>query len=435
MARFLCPSLLFLVLVFATVQPAMAECKNLPQIGAGLDHDEWESLHVRLNSQVTQCLQDPQFFSLYGAALLNTGRVQQAVDALERALLLAPENGGAMLDYATALYRSGELLTALRVNRQLLSRQDLPEHLRPLLERRQTYWDGLQTRWSGRVTFLGGHSDNLNTSSDIKDLILTIDGQDVLVGIDDRYRPVSGMYSYGRVLVKRTTKLEDQKNTLSVAVQGRFSELSEADTDEIRLEYSEEYDRKNREDSWSVSTSYYRYGDSEEYYNARGVLTTSWGRGSCSPYAEGELKSLYFPELEQLNDVSLIGRGGIRCGFGRHKYDIGMAYTTSKELGTRPGGRRDTVALDLRWQALLGSGLVLSNFSYSDSSDQRGYSPLLESGAVRELKNTNLSIQYIYPIMNQLSFHAGYRLQIQKSNLALFSTSSKSVDIGISYGF
>jgi tetratricopeptide (TPR) repeat protein len=417
------------------MQPAMAACKKLPQIGVGLNHEEWEALQVRLRSQMPQCLQDPLFFSLYGAALLNTDRVNQAVDALERALLLSPENGGVLLDYATALFRSGELLTALRLNRQLLSRKDLPEHLRPLLEERQTYWNGLKRRWSGRFTFLGGHSDNLNVSSGIKNLILTIDGKDVLVGIDKSYRPVSGLYSYSRLLLKRTTKLDDQQNIFSVAIQGRFSELSEADTDEVRIEYSEEYDRRNSVDSWSVSTSYYRYGDSEEYYNTQGLLKSSWGRGSCSPYVEGELKSLYFPELEQLNDISLIGRGGVRCGFGRHKYDVSLAYAVSKDLGARPGGRRDTLTLDLGWQASVGTGFILSNFSYSDSSDLRGYSPILESGAVRALKNTNFSVQYIHPIMDQFSFHAGYRVQIQKSNLALFSTSSESVDIGISYAF
>ena len=52
----------------------------------------------------------------YGAAQLNNGKVAEAAESLERALLLEPDNGAAQVDYAQVLYLQGDLFSALAMN-------------------------------------------------------------------------------------------------------------------------------------------------------------------------------------------------------------------------------------------------------------------------------------------------------------------------------
>jgi len=119
---------------------AQAECPDLTLVPQPKSQSEWERLHLQLEGHLSDCLRSPDYFALYGASQLNVGLIGYALESLERALLLNPEHGAAMVDYAEALYHNGEVLAALALNQQLQQRDDLPESLLPILLNRDRFW-------------------------------------------------------------------------------------------------------------------------------------------------------------------------------------------------------------------------------------------------------------------------------------------------------
>ena len=91
----------------------------------------------------------------------SSARLPEAIESLERALLLDPDNGVAMVDYAQALLEDGQLFAALQANRLVLV-DDTPDGLVTQLEDRQRDWGSLTRQTSYQIDLVGGFDDNLN---------------------------------------------------------------------------------------------------------------------------------------------------------------------------------------------------------------------------------------------------------------------------------
>ena len=61
-------------------------------------------MQQQLAGLMPECLESSEYFALYGQAQLNNGQLSGALEALERALLIDPNNGAAGIDYAQALF-------------------------------------------------------------------------------------------------------------------------------------------------------------------------------------------------------------------------------------------------------------------------------------------------------------------------------------------
>ena len=107
-----------------------------------------------------------EFFALYGAAQLNTGQLLKAMESLERALLLDPNNGAALIDYSDALLRDGQLFAAIEANALLQARGDLPDALKRQIEQRRRGLERLDQPNQLAIRFVGGYDDNLNGAPD-----------------------------------------------------------------------------------------------------------------------------------------------------------------------------------------------------------------------------------------------------------------------------
>ena len=85
-----------------------------------------------------------------------TSNLSRAIESLERALLLNPENGAALIDYAQALQEDGQLFAALEINTILQERNDVPENLRSQLAERQDLGKDSLAVLDGRLTLVEG---------------------------------------------------------------------------------------------------------------------------------------------------------------------------------------------------------------------------------------------------------------------------------------
>ena len=152
----------FCVAVLTVISPTLATaCPALEGFYPGPEA-EWEPLQSRLREIFDQCLESTEYFALLGAAELNVGNLLESLEALERSLLLDPDNGAALIDYAEALMLDGQLFAALEIHTILEDRDDVPEELMSQLVQRRIEWQKLtkQTVWQAELG--GGHDRKLN---------------------------------------------------------------------------------------------------------------------------------------------------------------------------------------------------------------------------------------------------------------------------------
>ena len=129
LARYLSKPLQLVLLAFAGSLPvsSFAACPDLSIFYQSEGGDS--AVLKQISELLPECLESSEFFAVYGAAQLNGSDLEGALESLERALLLNPENGAAAIDYSQALFEVGQLFTALEMNQRLIGRQDLPEGL------------------------------------------------------------------------------------------------------------------------------------------------------------------------------------------------------------------------------------------------------------------------------------------------------------------
>jgi hypothetical protein len=82
-----------------------------------------------------RCQTDAEFLAQLGFLLNAQGRYTEALDHLERALMLNPGLKGAQIDYAVALAGIGDYASALTLVQDLLADPALPSGLVPVLQR------------------------------------------------------------------------------------------------------------------------------------------------------------------------------------------------------------------------------------------------------------------------------------------------------------
>lgn len=424
--------------LFITIIPttaAASACPPLPNIQEGASHDEWQFSRDYLSLQLDHCLENPYFFAQYGAALLRTGQVEKSVEMLERALLLDPDNGAALIDYSEALYISGKLHAAIRLNSRLLARHDLPQPVRTVLEHRAESWKKLREQWSRRASLLVGYDDNLNIAADLEQLRLTIDNQQILVNLAENSRPVAGSYIHALLTLAHTETLDNATKRGYATLQTRSSELQETNIDQLNFGFQKQQRTLTGSYNWKFDNRLLVYGGNDYFITSEISAEKSWQKEACSPYIGASLKTLFVPSQNDNNDVALSLIPGARCSFDSGLYDIQLRLSQNQATKDRSGGNRSGAEIAMRWQKPIGSSHMLAFASYGILEDSEGYSPLLDNNAKRFNRNTNLSLQYIHPVSTNVTFHLGINYQKQQSNLELFSTRSRSIDAGFSVLF
>ncbi len=410
-------------------------CPPLPILQTEPSPDEWIVLRQELGSKVTFCLQDSAFFALYGASLLHSGLISQAIENLERALLLDPMNGSAMIDYSSALHSSGDLIIAIQLNNQLLMREDLPKNIHNYLSERGEEWKKSTVNWSNKLSILRGYNNNLNSTADLKELTLTLSNQDIVIELDEDSQPIKGHYDSFAVSTKRISLLEDGFSRLSFNVASRSSDLSRVDTDSLGFSYEREHTLEDGSYIWDLGSLYVFYGGKGLYSSISGSITRYWRNDLCSPYFSGEEKLMYFPNQVQYNEMSTSLSWGTLCGLNHGLIDASFSFNRNTSLNNRPGENRFTKELSLKWQKEVGKATLSSEISYSSTKDEEGYNTLLNNNAKRYTKTTNATLRFLYPINKHTSLQSGLYYQSQKSNLALFNTNGMSADLGIQLKF
>jgi len=431
------------LLSLALLLPVSAQaCPDLQSFYlTGPDADSQAGLEAQLAPLVGECLLSSEFFALYGAAQMGAGNLADALESLERALLLDATNGAAQIDYAQALYLRGQLFSALDLNRQLLERQDLPPDIEALLRQRDVQWRA-QTRQTGfQLDALAGYDDNLNGAPDPSQITLTLSGEPVILTLNPEYQAISEPYLNLRAGGSYRQIAADHQHNAQMELRGRVSEDSGSDLVQLQTRY--DFLQPRRDSSWQLTAAmgHLFFGGSALYTATDASASFQVPAGeTCSRRYDLALQHQHFHGQNNLNSLESKLSGGLDCQvpLGALQTVLGLEASLLKNSALssgRPGGDRNGWQLNVDWQLPMAGGLVRSQLNHTRLRDRQGYSALLDNGADRWLERSFVLLQYQRPVQTGMLFLVNFYHQHQRSNIDIFDTLDSSLEIGLSFSF
>ena len=406
--------------------------------------EEISSLEAELSSLSDQCADSAEFFALLGATQIRIGDLLQANESLELALLLDPQNGSALFDYAELLNQQGQTLNAIELIEQLLTREDLPLALEELIIERLGFWRRLTT---DQILGLGislGYDSNLNSAPTDDSLALTLSGRSVVLDVAPEFQATSGGYSRLEANGLRRTGSSDFVSTIYGGVSGKFSDLSSNELLQAstRFSFAEAGDLPR----WNIELGldYLNYGGNSIYGSptVRGSYVIGRVRG-CGIMSTAALQyqHFYMPRILSGFEGSL-GMATV-CeipgGSGNERFglEVGVIHNRAR-YEDRLGQDRDGWRINMVWQQNLGGGTASLQYTHSELDDEAGYSPLFDNGVKRSESLNSLNFRYIYALdsfIANANFVARVAYYDQHSSVSLFRTRGTVAEITLNWAF
>ena len=431
----------FLLAILLTPVAADA-CPDLTRFLSGPgEKSDWSVIGEELEPLFDQCLLSSPYFALRGAAQLNTGRLSEAIESLERALLLDPDNGAAMVDYAQALLEDGQLFAAIEANRLALTREDAPERLISQLQERQRDWGSLTRQTNYQIDLVGGFDDNLN-GGPTEDLIsLTLAGEPILLTLSQSLRAASGPFGNMRALVRHRQLAPGRQHDFLGQVSGRLSEDTASDILQMTARYGQTVAAMQNSWQLGLGVNHLAFGGNSLFTGVDTRFRYQLRQGDrCRPFVAGELQHQTWHGQSQLNGVeSKLSVGGDCAVAGRPNQRLGLEgsvlYNAAMN-GSRLGGDRAGWQFRAQWQVAVAGALISTQLDHTTLEDQRGYSQLLADNARRRVSRNSVLVQYrrrLSAADTDLLINLYH--QDQSSSLELFRTEDTSIELGISWTF
>ena len=403
----------------------------------------WEVISIQLSEIFSGCLESSEYFALLGAAQLNTGRLPEAIESLERALLLDPDNGAALIDYADALLSDGQLFAAIEVNGMVLEREDVPQTLLPRIRQRQREWAALvrQTNW--QLDLLGGFDSNLNGAPDEELIALTLSGEPILLALNETFRAEQGPLLNARLIARHRRLAPGSQQSFLGQIRGRLSEDSASDVVQLAGRYNKLVSSGSSSRQWGAGINHLSFSGRPLFTGTDARYRFQFGGvGKCQPYVGSALQHQIWHEQRRLDGVELKASFGASCpltGSAERRINIeGSALFNAELNDDRLGGNREGWQLLAEWQTAVRRGVLSAQITHTRLLDSRGFSPFLANNARRDVERSAFLIQYREAINwfgedTQLLVNLFH--QDQNSNLGLFETEDTSFEIGVSWRF
>ena len=384
------------------------------------------------------CWNHPEFLATLGHWLVQAGQYLDAIDYLERAILLDPELKGAQVDYARALSGSGDLPSGAAILTTLLQDPSLPAELAPSLRLAKQALEKGIWRGAGLISLTLGQDSNLLGAPNLSELALTVLDQTTVLPLAPSYMAKRG--HYGQVELQYEAQkidLDGGQLTFFGNFRGRqVPELSQASFSQVNLvgEYS---------------------------------LPQGWGRTYLNYSLSG-----YQTDSESLHAANTIGAGGVFPLSRNCTYRLGMngslrRYNTNTALSgnylgaqgivgctqpifwqlianlgqdmasnpSRPGGSQNQTNLRAISLLPMPVGQLLVDLQWANFSDLAKYSNFIDSGRTRTMTQYNAKLEYQLLVLKDWQAALGYNKIRQISNLSLFSFENSGVYVAMRYAW
>jgi len=436
------PKLLTAVACLLPSLPSFA-CQDFSDFYRAID-DEFQLVESQLLPLLEECSENSEYFSLLGTVQLRSGDFFAALENLERALLLNPDNGSALVDYAEVLFQQGQVSSAVEINAQLLSREDLPADLVQAIADRQRRWRSLMSETSSILGVSVGYDNNLNSAPMGRQLALTLSGQSVVLDVSPEFLAAGGTYANLAAGIARTSAGRDISSRVSGQVRGRFGENSSYEVLQASSQFAFTQSGDNPRWNAALGFDHLNYGGNDIFSSStiRASYLARQGK-ACGIYPRLAIQYQLFHTQESLSGIESSLGVGVDCrlpiGKTVNRLAVEFSALTNRALkGSRLGQDRNGWQVNLAWRRQLGPGQASAQYSFTDLNDDEGYSPIFDDGARRHESLSSVYLQYAVPtrrlgaaaqIVTSISYYN------QDSTVGLFRTQGANVEIGINWGF
>lgn len=394
----------------------------------------------RILADVPACQKNAHLLAALGQLLNSQGLYLEAVDHLERALMLDSTLMDAQLSYAIALTGSGDLSSANALINNLLLDPALPSHLRPLLHRQKATLTGAPAElsgWQSRMTLASrvGFDSNLLGSPNLTSLALTMGSQTLVLPLDDSYQARGAGYIRTDAQAELQRKTPDGIRWDAVAsLSSRNSQaVPEAGSTQIDFLLERSYNSPKGLGSYlSASATGLQTRSGTRHLVWGGAGGVSWfdaGAGGCQLRLGVE-----WQQRKDADTPVLLGHYAGGSVFWSCEQPTGAKWVIGLKAGrdaaqnaARPGGDQNLASLRLAgFLPLMGGwpGGILFDFEQNQLEDSVGYSPIIDSGRTRSLSRRAAHLEYQYPISRTVQWVLGAEWVAQASSLVLFRLDS-----------
>ena len=434
----------FLVALFSLFSPVVSyACSDLSGIYQVLDEDP-SSAESRLLNLLDECSENSEFFALLGAAQLATGKLFESLENLELSLLIDPDNGVALVDYAEILFLQGEVLSALELNTELLSRVDLPEGLFGQLSARQRRWSRVRVQSNLALAGSVGYDHNLNSAPVSDQIALTLSGNLVKLDVSPEFKNQEGAYTrlfagatYNRAGQSLSTRISGQ-------IRGRFS--SDSRHELIQASTQATLTQTRDTPTWDavVGFGHLVYGGNAIFSSSTVMARYLFRPNStCLLYPRAAVQYQHFHLQRSLTGIeSSLGLGAdcnLRVGKSVNRVGIELSALVNDGVeAERLGKDREGWRLNIVWAKRVGAGNILAQYIRTELQDHEGYSPLFGNGERREESLDSVFFQYIQPLEyfgQTAQFFTNVSYHSQDSTIDLFKTRGFSTEFGVNWSF
>lgn len=432
--------------------PPPGACEAKPSYPLPTGTAELQALLATLDTQAPRCLLDASFHAWRGAVLLALGRPAAAIEALERALLIAPDLPGAQLDYAQALFAVGDVASARDLLQTLARRPDLPPPLQALLAQELAATDphAWRTRWV--LTTALGHDSNLNNAPAASELTLTFPQGAVTLPLEANFRPQRGAAWLNIAQWQGLKPQGAQLWLLQAEVRARST--GQPDTRYQQADLSASWlQAPEAPRQWVVRMGASRidFGGQRLLQSARASATHQWQASwadlpapHCRPGLGAEAEWRRYPVTPELNgryggmvlSANCQSAGGAAIAVPTQLVGLQARWgRDTPDNAARPGGAHNKLELRATWEGRRGAYKLNADYGYTRQSDASGYSPLLSSNLNRVVTRHTVRLEVARPLpgawANGPEWFVSAEASQQASNLAAFASRQSALFTGL----
>jgi tetratricopeptide (TPR) repeat protein len=450
--------------------------------------EDQSNLIKALRSIEPSCLKAAPYYALLGNLHLLAHQPKEALEALERSLLLEPEQPGVQFDFALSLAEAGDAQSAKALIDQIMLRPDVPKALKESIDALRdtkgskesgvklngvhalaTLSEGKEAQgkalkdndtkafgaWgiTGNVAMMAGRDSNLNSASFVNTVNLTLPNGVVALTLDPSSLPQSGPVHLASTQLIAQRALGDRTLVLSGSWMGRETPGNPG------LGFNNEefvaHLRPQGDLGWHqrVVVNHFELGSSN-FYN--GLSWSNWWQSDLSdrlkPYLgpKGACVSKVGADLERRTYAQDASQNGVYAGAlvggtcSLTQNQVNLTLQGGQDWASdhfRAGGNQRRLEVKLQWfyfQEKARFGLEMGQQWLRDSTT---YSELL-GGIDRITQRNSVRMSYQYQLIDKLSMMEGslawvttLEKQSYRSTISLFNLRGESLQTGLKWEF
>lgn len=387
---------------------------------------------------------DPHYFNLVGLAAIKAQDYRSAALALERVVLMQPENAGAWLDLAIAEAEIGNIISAQSYFDHIEREFAPPPQVRAMIARYRAKILAQATAsspWQFNVLAMGGVDSNANSGLQTSLIALTLGGVRTELDLDKSYQARSDSYALLGTGATYRQQFGDNRVDVALGLRKRtFTTEHNFSTTEVNAGVSLQRPTAIGIASVALQAEHLTFGGSALLRNVHAIAQIERPVAGCRAGLSAEAEWRRYVNLTYLNGDVLWGQLGMACEWGLAELKgyaalIGRVGVDSP-TGARAGGKtnRSELVAQLGFPLARGATAEL-NVSLATARDSDAYFPGLEYDAARRLQRHSVRFSVTVPLTGTADLLMVAEDNRFTSNLALFQQSGRSVSVGLKQRF